>query len=459
MDPHSHPKPPISSSIQVTGSMAQIDGAIASNTALCDRSALNFTSIPSSGALSQDQILYSPDMGISRHASGYALHGSKARTASSSNRPANPTRPQQCPASAQTYHNGQQAQSLRPLVGMHNSQAQQIFQNAQQHYAQYHSLPSIAGESPGSSRMGAVSSPATTSALRPASSSWRAVFEEPGMQLVSSTPAHNYGNGVNGPTDSELGALSTYEKAATFSKGTGRSGTTELLGSIPGPLLDTSFAYCYDRGTASLLGLSPPTCFLSSETFPGSSIRPPGVASWQNHIDQIIKSAPMRRPKIYCDKWVHEGVCAFTQQGCKYKHEMPFDRQTQHQLGLFHGLPAWWKKHQVELQRQREPEEPVSPISAPPGEGMGSRLPSLPTEQQHVWKLEGTKREVIQVHSPASSGTPSTGSQSSPPLSFASRRPAQSVSSAGQSHGPKTPSPSTDDKTPEQRTVGFQGSP
>ncbi|KAK7976180.1 MFS general substrate transporter [Apiospora arundinis] len=66
---------------------------------------------------------------------------------------------------------------------------------------------------------------------------------------------------------------------------------------------------------------------------------------------------PQRRPKIYCDKWVHEGVCAFTQQGCKYKHEMPFDKLTQHQLGLFHGLPAWWKKHQAELARQRDPSD------------------------------------------------------------------------------------------------------
>lgn len=63
---------------------------------------------------------------------------------------------------------------------------------------------------------------------------------------------------------------------------------------------------------------------------------------------------PQRRPKIYCDKWVHEGVCAFTQQGCKYKHEMPFDKVTQHQLGLFHGFPAWWKKHQADLSRQRD---------------------------------------------------------------------------------------------------------
>ncbi|KAJ0165035.1 hypothetical protein CTA2_12553, partial [Colletotrichum tanaceti] len=62
---------------------------------------------------------------------------------------------------------------------------------------------------------------------------------------------------------------------------------------------------------------------------------------------------PPKKPKIYCDKWVHEGVCAFTQQGCKYKHEMPLDKATQNSLGLFHGLPAWWKKQQAELQRQQ----------------------------------------------------------------------------------------------------------
>ncbi|KAH8670892.1 hypothetical protein BX600DRAFT_537199 [Xylariales sp. PMI_506] len=66
---------------------------------------------------------------------------------------------------------------------------------------------------------------------------------------------------------------------------------------------------------------------------------------------QQQSQAQQRRPKIYCDKWVHEGVCAFTQQGCKYKHEMPLDTATQQQLGLFHGLPAWWKKSQAESTR------------------------------------------------------------------------------------------------------------
>ncbi|KAK4114005.1 hypothetical protein N656DRAFT_797187 [Canariomyces notabilis] len=60
---------------------------------------------------------------------------------------------------------------------------------------------------------------------------------------------------------------------------------------------------------------------------------------------------PPKRAKVYCDKWVHEGVCAFTQQGCKFKHEMPLDTATQHTLGLFHGLPAWFKKRQAELAR------------------------------------------------------------------------------------------------------------
>lgn len=61
--------------------------------------------------------------------------------------------------------------------------------------------------------------------------------------------------------------------------------------------------------------------------------------------------------KIYCDKWVHEGVCAFTQQGCKYKHEMPVDKATQHQLGLFLGYPMWWKRRQAELIRVQVPPE------------------------------------------------------------------------------------------------------
>ncbi|KAK5987265.1 hypothetical protein PT974_11389 [Cladobotryum mycophilum] len=75
--------------------------------------------------------------------------------------------------------------------------------------------------------------------------------------------------------------------------------------------------------------------------------------SVQKHIDRIVATSPSaaKKTKIYCDKWIHEGVCAFTQQGCKYKHEMPFDEATQHSLGLFQGFPSWWKKGQEDMKR------------------------------------------------------------------------------------------------------------
>ncbi|KAK7220501.1 hypothetical protein V2G26_008504 [Clonostachys chloroleuca] len=33
---------------------------------------------------------------------------------------------------------------------------------------------------------------------------------------------------------------------------------------------------------------------------------------------------------------------------------MPYDKATQQSLGLFHGLPAWWKRKQAEIHRQQE---------------------------------------------------------------------------------------------------------
>ncbi|ODA80233.1 hypothetical protein RJ55_03191 [Drechmeria coniospora] len=73
-----------------------------------------------------------------------------------------------------------------------------------------------------------------------------------------------------------------------------------------------------------------------------------------------------RREKVYCDKWIHEGVCAFTQQGCRYKHVMPLDEPTQRSLGLFQGFPTWWRKQDelantsVERQAQRPRQTSIS---------------------------------------------------------------------------------------------------
>ncbi|KAI0446183.1 hypothetical protein F4803DRAFT_568764 [Xylaria telfairii] len=188
--------------------------------------------------------------------------------------------------------------------------------------------------------------------------------------------------------------------------------------------LDSSFAYCYDRGNGQYTRLIPadmlpplhnipalqhncsgmvvvpqprgvPPNGHSSNTEPVALRSAPSTPTSsadtiQSRIDNIVAATPPtpvhlpghagggpssshnappghRRVKVYCDKWVHEGVCAFTQQGCKYKHEMPTDKVTQHTLGLFHGYPQWWKKHQADLARQRE---------APPSEALKDCSPS-----------------------------------------------------------------------------------
>ncbi|KAL2202746.1 hypothetical protein CC79DRAFT_1372901 [Sarocladium strictum] len=86
----------------------------------------------------------------------------------------------------------------------------------------------------------------------------------------------------------------------------------------------------------------------------------------QHRIDNITGNAPSskkKRDKIYCDKWVHDGVCAFAQQGCRYKHEMPMDKETQHMMGLYQGLPAWWRKLQGEIPQTEMKGESTSPAS------------------------------------------------------------------------------------------------
>ena len=65
-------------------------------------------------------------------------------------------------------------------------------------------------------------------------------------------------------------------------------------------------------------------------------------------IDKVKEQqARIRRPKVYCDHWIHNGTCAFAQRGCAYKHEMPRDYATQQLVGL-NGYPTWYKKWEAE---------------------------------------------------------------------------------------------------------------
>lgn len=56
---------------------------------------------------------------------------------------------------------------------------------------------------------------------------------------------------------------------------------------------------------------------------------------------------PDQRKKIYCTYWIqNQGQCAYKQQGCIYKHEMPEDKETLESIGL-KSVPAWWRKEQA----------------------------------------------------------------------------------------------------------------
>ncbi|OAR03151.1 hypothetical protein LLEC1_06013 [Akanthomyces lecanii] len=138
-----------------------------------------------------------------------------------------------------------------------------------------------------------------------------------------------------------------------------------------------SAAYCYylDRGNGQFTRLIPADMLPPMKGVPGREEEHDGmvilqpleklhlqntkehhrVSTPKNQIDCIVATSPKssRKIKIYCDKWIHEGVCAFTQQGCKFKHEMPQDEATQRSLGLFHGYPAWWKKRTEEQNSPR----------------------------------------------------------------------------------------------------------
>ena len=121
---------------------------------------------------------------------------------------------------------------------------------------------------------------------------------------------------------------------------------------------------------------------------------------------------------------MHEGVCAFTQQGCKYKHEMPLDKATQMSLGLFHGLPTWWKKQQAERQREDTSgaAEEVSPSAASFEAGCDGKeeqyhqrsvSASLPkTQQGPSWRRADVTGGMLPL-SPAAYGAAVNGLRSS----------------------------------------------
>ncbi len=59
-----------------------------------------------------------------------------------------------------------------------------------------------------------------------------------------------------------------------------------------------------------------------------------------DRVDMLQKKQRRRDKKVYCTYWLSKGNCAYMQQGCIYKHEIPKDQETWESLG-FHTIPGW----------------------------------------------------------------------------------------------------------------------
>ena len=60
----------------------------------------------------------------------------------------------------------------------------------------------------------------------------------------------------------------------------------------------------------------------------------------------ITKTANTGGPfanKKYCIGWIWRGECAYMQVGCRYKHEIPLDKETREKIGM-RGIPKWFKE-------------------------------------------------------------------------------------------------------------------
>ncbi|KAM5364029.1 hypothetical protein ACJZ2D_011708 [Fusarium nematophilum] len=203
--------------------------------------------------------------------------------------------------------------------------------------------------------------------------------------------------------------------------------------------LMSSYSYCLQRPDGQYTRLIPADMLPALNEIPArqasargmmllpdlNSMPPQGVAimnqpiTIKNRIDRIVATSNgnPKKTKIYCDKWIHDGTCAFTQQGCKYKHEMPFDKATQHSLGLFHGFPKWWRDLQEELQ-ERENDDKTGSRTKPflqqdwrKGSGGSSSAPS-PRGSQVAQAPIGAERDQ-QVSSRPHPSPPTSDAQSS----------------------------------------------
>lgn len=107
---------------------------------------------------------------------------------------------------------------------------------------------------------------------------------------------------------------------------------------------------------------------------------------------------PDETKKVYCSYWMHHGSCDYTQQGCKYKHEMPTDRQTLLKLG-FRSTPKWFLEEQAAARTLRLNASSNEGKMLLPGKNKGTAF-TRSEQRQHSTKSIALGREAPNVKRP-----------------------------------------------------------
>jgi len=101
--------------------------------------------------------------------------------------------------------------------------------------------------------------------------------------------------------------------------------------------------------------------------------------------------------KEYCTYWIRTGECAYTQQGCKYKHEMPPDRSTLLKIFGTDVWPKWWveREHEHKMRNRGNTSgsgEQMSPPKYP--QAMGGRRDMM---SGNSWRPDVARKPMTPV--------------------------------------------------------------
>lgn len=127
---------------------------------------------------------------------------------------------------------------------------------------------------------------------------------------------------------------------------------------------------------------------------------------------------------------MHHGSCDYTQQGCKYKHEMPTDRATLTSLG-FRAIPKWYLEEQAARRahvRATTPQDarvnpppvrlPVRPSQATATASGAVENKASVREEPNVKRYRFTDASPVKVEKSAARIPPPSFVKLSPPVIF-----------------------------------------